>query len=867
SCKESLIIENSTDVEIFGSTFERGYLRTNGISVHGSTNLNISTSMFNLTTFPLNITGCSDIELYGNSIGNNTYPVIVKDSVRGRVNKNTFHFQAVGLEMKKSRNINISSNRFNTSTRGLKCSSCVNMEIAENLIEGALVGIELNRTDASKISYNLIKKNDIGLFQNDTFRNIITENLFLDNEKEAVVLDECGSGKIFNNSFVWNNGITTIPFDHRKQVSISSSNFVPWYVKGYGNYWSEYLSPDSDDDGIVDSPFEIVDGGDQDLYPLRFSPYPLASAPLNVECIPGYQSIEMTWEGPEKNLGSSIWGYHIFRGTEPEKLTIMETPGMLPNHYSDTSATPGTRYYYGIRAINEYGEGELSDIVNGYLDDTPPVVEILFPEWGQWINITRLEVRWRGTDNESGLTGYMIKMDNEDWIDAGNLTRYPFFRLLEGRHIFKVQVNNSVGTRTTESLEFFVDTVPPDLRFTCPEVIYSRQPDAFIEWKGSDQGSGIWRYRSKADDGPWSELFTAEYMYVQLVDPVTEITIEARDIAGNSRSRSIMVHYDPDPPILNSQYPGEKIYLNGSQVRIHWSFYDLGSGIEQFRIRTDGLDKYLDWKIQEYLLLNLQEGHHRVNISAIDHAGNMNSTTIEFVIDRTPPEILSYGPVGENVLTDTMIWAVLSEEVQIGTLLFKVLYVKGSLSVTREELFFKPNSALDYGMTYTVELSANDLAGNRLPVSNWTFSTPALGYIVGRVVDKDGRGLKDARVQVSTGSNTMTNEKGYFYLSLPGGTYEVHITKDNYRERTMKVDVTSGMTSDLSDIEIRAEGDLGSLPVIIAIAIIVILVLVAVLIIVIRKKRPRVTDEFYIIDEPPPENTDDPEEVEFEIEF
>ncbi|MEA3558450.1 MAG: DnaJ domain-containing protein, partial [Candidatus Thermoplasmatota archaeon] len=77
----------------------------------------------------------------------------------------------------------------------------------------------------------------------------------------------------------------------------------------------------------------------------------------------------------------------------------------------------------------------------------------------------------------------------------------------------------------------------------------------------------------------------------------------------------------------------------------------------------------------------------------------------------------------------------------------------------------------------------------------------------------------------------------------------------------------SGMTSDLADIEIRAEGDLGSLPVIIAIAIIVILVLVAVLIIMIRKKRPRVTDEFYIIDEPPPENTDDPEEVEFEIEF
>ena len=41
-----------------------------------------------------------------------------------------------------------------------------------------------------------------------------------------------------------------------------------WSRYDYGNYWSDWLSPDTNNDGIVDCPYQIAGGNNTDAYPL-----------------------------------------------------------------------------------------------------------------------------------------------------------------------------------------------------------------------------------------------------------------------------------------------------------------------------------------------------------------------------------------------------------------------------------------------------------------------------------------------------------------------------------------------------------------------------------------------------------------------
>ncbi len=80
---------------------------------------------------------------------------------------------------------------------------------------------------------------------------------------------------VYNNSLANNNGATdTYNSAHVQAVNNGTENM--WYYNGYGNYWADWTTPDSDGDGIVDNPY-ILDGdsGSQDSYPLAEPSVPI----------------------------------------------------------------------------------------------------------------------------------------------------------------------------------------------------------------------------------------------------------------------------------------------------------------------------------------------------------------------------------------------------------------------------------------------------------------------------------------------------------------------------------------------------------------------------------------------------------------
>ncbi|MCD6384021.1 MAG: fibronectin type III domain-containing protein, partial [Thermoplasmata archaeon] len=77
-----------------------------------------------------------------------------------------------------------------------------------------------------------------------------------------------------------------------------------------------------------------------------------------------------TWEAPWDDGGSLIVGYKIYRGTSSGNETYLTTVGAVLT-YNDTRVTNGQTYYYRVSAVNEVGEGELSEEVSALLQSAP----------------------------------------------------------------------------------------------------------------------------------------------------------------------------------------------------------------------------------------------------------------------------------------------------------------------------------------------------------------------------------------------------------------------------------------------------------------------------------------------------------------
>lgn len=96
-------------------------------------------------------------------------------------------------------------------------------------------------------------------------------------------------------------------------------------------------------------------------------------APQDVKAVSGIDYIALTWDPPDRDGGSPIITYTLFRRTvSSSKYLLFDVGNVLA--YNDTGLTNGQTYYYRISAVNSIGEGPRSNEVSvmaGNLPDTP----------------------------------------------------------------------------------------------------------------------------------------------------------------------------------------------------------------------------------------------------------------------------------------------------------------------------------------------------------------------------------------------------------------------------------------------------------------------------------------------------------------
>jgi len=221
--------------------------------------------------------GCDGNTISGNTASYNTwFGIILDDScINNTILENTVTYNDdSGIRLSTDCDNNtISGNIANENWgHGIELDDCGNNIVSgNNIYENHFSGIYLDNCNDSIISRNTAR-NFAGLNQdygirlvNGASNNTISGNLMKDNGVEILISAACQNNLIYLNTL-------RAPAGWQHASDFGTNNY--WNNSMVGNYWDNHTSPDSDNDGIVDTPFIGIAGTAliNDSLPLAESP-------------------------------------------------------------------------------------------------------------------------------------------------------------------------------------------------------------------------------------------------------------------------------------------------------------------------------------------------------------------------------------------------------------------------------------------------------------------------------------------------------------------------------------------------------------------------------------------------------------------
>ncbi len=236
----------------------------------------------------------------GNQISDGNRGVSITGSQMNQVLNNTIlrmdEYAAAGIYLEtEAGNALIEGNDISLCYQGLRATSSsgqiTGLMIANNTIDSSILnGTYLSSTTSSRLINNsFLSSGSNGVFigagchdlvmegnqmsNNDGaglhFRNAddneIIGNLFLSNALEGVYLEE-GSGNVIHGNALLFNKDSGRQYSSLRPQAYCGDEGNNWSL-GTGNLWADWLSPDDNDDGIVDLPYNLS-GGCQDMFPM-----------------------------------------------------------------------------------------------------------------------------------------------------------------------------------------------------------------------------------------------------------------------------------------------------------------------------------------------------------------------------------------------------------------------------------------------------------------------------------------------------------------------------------------------------------------------------------------------------------------------
>jgi len=393
-------------------------------------------------------------------------------------------------------------------------------------------------------------------------------------------------------------------------------------------------------------------------------------------------------------------------------------------HYSDEGNTSMNPYTF--RAALSGFRGENTTYVNSSMmvvipiDDILPEVAVTSPENGSIFTARNITVSGTAQDNRDFTLN--VTLNGEVLNTTGAAEWEAHASLQEGENTITALVTDAMGNSASASVTVFLDTTPPLLNITSPEN-GSLTNSTAVAVRGTTDGVRVASGNLSAV--PENGTFSLE---VPLAEGENTVEVCAYDAVNNSRCMEIVITADWTPPEITVE--GVPDITNESTVVFTVNLSE----------SADITVENLTWTSQSSAAVNLslEDGAHTLNITAVDAAGNVNTTSITVVVDTQPPEISVHSPDRDLVNTSTV-----TVEGSISGA--EDLWVQNmSVSITNGS--FSAEVQLQEGEN-TLVLRAVDAAGNWATVRiNITLDTQPPIILI--TAPEDGAEVHDERVVV-----------------------------------------------------------------------------------------------------------------------
>ncbi len=315
------------------------------------------------------------------------------------------------------------------------------------------------------------------------------------------------------------------------------------------------------------------------------------TAPSNVNATDGTHTdkVQITWDSV-----ADATSYTVYRCAEDSSTDSCSSLGdASSNLYDDMSATPGTTYYYRVKASNSSGTGDMSDSDAGYRDIAPPSTP-------SNVNATdgtytdKVRITWDNVAAPTSCTVYRCTDASTDSCSSLGDTSSSLYDDMsatpETTYHYRVKAFNSSGmSEMSDSDTGYRATAPPSTPSNVNATDGTYTDKVRITWDSVANATSYKVYRcTNSSTDSCSSLGDASSSPHDDTSASPETTYYYRVKASNSSGTSGMSNYDtgyrdiaPPPPPSTPSNVNATDGAYTDKVRITW---DSVSGATSYKV-------------------------------------------------------------------------------------------------------------------------------------------------------------------------------------------------------------------------------------------------------------------------------------------
>lgn len=375
-----------------------------------------------------------------------------------------------------------------------------------------------------------------------------------------------------------------------------------------------------------------------------------------------------------------------------------------------------------VKNKDEYVNGSTLNV--GYIDNTAPSAALGYDK--NTLTTNKIDLVATCTDNESGISKYLFKLGNGNWIDNGTSNKYTFSNLNDSTsYDFSVECINGVGMTSQSTLNSTTSEIgAPTFIVSNPgkwetnKNVTISYPANYTRYEFNIIDGTATRNGQELTPGTWYIASSLE----EVVNFTTEGTIVARVYDGTNLKYAVnqaITYVDPTKPTCEILLTGGTLGTNG--------YYTVAPKV-QFKTSIAGGS-------------GIYFGQSKTNSPVYDNSVTKNNSGLINITDVSDGNNTYYGFVKTGVI-DMNVTSTCSKTFKVDTTK-PVVAINGNASV----------SYANSTTTITIPLKVTDLTSG---IDTNTFT--------------------DSDITVKVGTTTVTPTKSLKYNSVSNGVYSYTLT-------------------------------------------------------------------------------------------